>query len=79
LKDDLEYRARLQVGTIRSRRAPPSGAAQARGEGLGLHLPRRRGARRALRLFPALRDLPDAKGPLAMPIVIEIVMLSWRP
>jgi anaerobic C4-dicarboxylate transporter DcuA len=26
--------------------------------------------------FPALRTLPDAKAPLAMPIVIEIVMLS---
>jgi anaerobic C4-dicarboxylate transporter DcuA len=26
--------------------------------------------------FPALRTLPDAKGPLAMPIVIEIVMLA---
>src|SRR4029450_11804148 len=26
--------------------------------------------------FPALRHLPGAKGPLGMPIVIEIVMLS---
>jgi anaerobic C4-dicarboxylate transporter DcuA len=26
--------------------------------------------------FPALRTLPDAKAPLAMPIVIEIIMLS---
>ena len=26
--------------------------------------------------FPALRELPGAKGPLAMPIVIELVMLS---
>ena len=77
LKDDPEYQARLQAGAIpapkaAAERPPLKPAAKA----LGVHLPRRRGARRALRLLPGAAHLPGAKEPLAMPIVIEIVMLS---
>ena len=53
LKDDPEYQARLAAGEIPAplvgRRAP---AAEARRQGLGVHLPRRRRAGRAVRLLP---------------------------
>ena len=53
LKDDPEYQARLEAGADSGaeggRRAA---AAQAGGEGLGVHLPRRRRAGRAVRVLP---------------------------
>jgi len=77
LKDDPEYQARLRSGVI----PQPKGAAD--------RPPLKPGAKLSafvflvgvalvvlFGFFPALRDLPDAKGPIAMPIVIEIVMLS---
>jgi anaerobic C4-dicarboxylate transporter DcuA len=77
LKDDPEYQARLKSGGIPQPKAttvrPPLKAGATLSAGLFLI---------AVALvvlfgfFPALRQLPGAKGPLAMPIVIEIVMLS---
>jgi anaerobic C4-dicarboxylate transporter DcuA len=77
LKDDPEYQARLASGAI-----PPPKAAAARPVlkpaaklsailflvGVALVV--------LFGFFPALRHLPGAKAPLAMPLVIEIVMLS---
>jgi anaerobic C4-dicarboxylate transporter DcuA len=77
LKDDPEYQARLASGAI-----PPPKAADVR--------PVLKPAAKLSAMlflmgvafvvlfgfFPALRHLPGAKGPLGMPIVIEIVMLS---
>ena len=77
LKDDPEYQARLKSGAIPQPKAaterPPLKAGAALSAGLFLV---------AVTLvvlfgfFPALRQLPGAKAPLAMPIVIEIVMLA---
>jgi anaerobic C4-dicarboxylate transporter DcuA len=77
LKDDPEYQARLQSGAI----PKPKTAAE--------RPPLKLGAKLSafvflvgvalvvlFGFFPALRQLPGAKGPLGMPIVIEIVMLS---
>jgi anaerobic C4-dicarboxylate transporter DcuA len=77
LKDDPEYQARLASGAI----PPPKAAAE--------RPPLKPAAKRSAALFllgvalvvlfgffPGLRQLPGAKSPLAMPIVIEIVMLS---
>jgi len=77
LKDDPEYQARLASGEI-----PPPQAAATRP-------PLKPGATLSAILFliavalvvlfgffPSLRELPGAKAPLAMPIVIEILMLS---
>ena len=77
LKDDPEYQARLASGAI-----PPPKAA-------GDRPPLKPRATLSAVLFlvavalvvlfgffPALRQLPGAKAPLAMPIVIEILMLS---
>ena len=77
LKDDPEYQARLASGVI-----PPPKAASERPPlkpaatlsavlflmGVALVV--------LFGFFPALRQLPGAKAPLAMPTVIEIVMLS---
>lgn len=77
LKDDPEYQARLASDAI-----PPPKAASERPPlkpaatmsavlfliGVALVV--------LFGFFPALRQLPGAKAPLAMPIVIEIVMLS---
>jgi anaerobic C4-dicarboxylate transporter DcuA len=77
LKDDPEYQVRLASGKI-----PPPKAAAVR--------PVLKPAAKLSAMlflvgvaivvlfgfFPALRQLPGAKGPLGMPIVIEIVMLS---
>jgi anaerobic C4-dicarboxylate transporter DcuA len=77
LKDDPEYQARLRSGAI-----PPPQAPTARPP---LPPPAKRSAAIFLvgvalvvlfGFFPALRQLPGAKAPLAMPLVIEIVMLS---
>jgi anaerobic C4-dicarboxylate transporter DcuA len=77
LKDDPEYQARLKSGAI----PQPKGAAE--------RPPLKPGAKVSafvflvgvalvvlFGFFPTLRHLPGAKGPLAMPVVIEIVMLS---
>jgi anaerobic C4-dicarboxylate transporter DcuA len=77
LKDDLAYQERLASGAI----PPPKAAAD--------RPPLKAGAKLSAGLFmvavglvvlfgffPALRQLPGAKGPLGMPVVIEIVMLA---
>jgi anaerobic C4-dicarboxylate transporter DcuA len=77
LKDDPEYQARLKSGAI----PPPKATAE--------RPPLKPAAKLSALIFlvgvalvvlfgffPALRQLPAAKGPLAMPLVIEIVMLS---
>jgi anaerobic C4-dicarboxylate transporter DcuA len=77
LKDDPEYQARLRAGAV----PPPKSAEQ--------RPPLAPAARISAWIFlagvalvvffgflPELRRLPGAKGPLAMPLVIEIVMLS---
>ena len=79
LKDDPEYQARLKAGlrSRRPRRAESPSAAQARGQGCR---PSSSSTGVALVVlfgfFPSLRTLPGAKSALAMPIVIEIVMMS---
>jgi anaerobic C4-dicarboxylate transporter DcuA len=77
LENDPEYQARLNSGRI----PPPQAAAE--------RPPLKAGATLSAALFlvavglvvlfgffPALRELPGAEAPLAMPIVIELVMLS---
>lgn len=77
LKDDPEYQARLASGQIPAPQADTS------------HTPLKPGARLSAFIFlagvalvvlfgffPNLRQLPGAKSPLAMPIVIEILMMS---
>ena len=77
LKDDPEYQARLAAGDVP---AP---------QRLTEHEPLKPTARLSAMIFltgvalvvlfgffPALRQLPGAKSPLAMPIVIEILMMS---
>ena len=77
LKDDPEYQARLAAGTIPVPKRPPSGRRSRPPRSLRPALPRRRRAGRRVRILPAaLRTLPGAEGALAMPIVIEIVMLA---
>ena len=77
LKDDPEYQARLRAGEIpvpvtAANRPPLKPAARLSAllflVGVALVV--------VLGFFPELRKLPGAKGPLAMPIVIEIVMMS---
>jgi anaerobic C4-dicarboxylate transporter DcuA len=77
LKDDAEYQARLKAGQIPAPKAAgerPPLTPTARNSALvflaGVALVVVFG------FFPELRQLPGAKDPLAMPIVIEIVMLS---
>jgi len=77
LKDDPEYQARLAAGEIPAPKStdsqqplPPAAKASALIFLVGVALVVLFG------FFPALRQLPGAKAPLAMPIVIEIVMMS---
>jgi anaerobic C4-dicarboxylate transporter DcuA len=77
LKHDPEYQARLKAGEIpapKSAEQRPALAPAAKASALifliGVALVVLFG------FFPALRQLPGAKAPLAMPIVIEIVMMS---
>jgi anaerobic C4-dicarboxylate transporter DcuA len=77
LKDDPEYQARLQAGAIPVPQAtaqrpplPPAAVTSAVIFMFGVALVVLFG------FFPALRHLPGAKAPLAMPLVIEIVMLA---
>jgi anaerobic C4-dicarboxylate transporter DcuA len=76
LKDDTEYQARLAAGKVPAPKAaserPLKPAAKLSAylflAGVALVV--------LFGFFPALRTLPGAKGPLAMPVVIEVVMLS---
>jgi len=77
LKDDPEYQARLKSGAIPAPTAaaerPPLKPAATRSAmiflvGVALVV--------LFGFFPTLRQLPGAKAPLGMPVVIEIVMLS---
>jgi anaerobic C4-dicarboxylate transporter DcuA len=77
LKDDPEYQARLKEGKIpapklAAERPPLKPAAKASAliflVGVGLVV--------MFGFFPALRQLPGVKDPLAMPLVIEIVMMT---
>jgi anaerobic C4-dicarboxylate transporter DcuA len=77
LKDDLVYQERLLAGEIPPPKAaadrPPLTAAAKRSAvifllGVALVV--------VFGFFPALRQLPGAKSPLGMPVVIEIIMLS---
>jgi anaerobic C4-dicarboxylate transporter DcuA len=77
LKDDPEYQARLKAGAIPApksagQRPPLAPTAKISAwiflAGVALVV--------LFGFFPELRRLPGAKGPLAMPLVIEIVMLS---
>jgi anaerobic C4-dicarboxylate transporter len=77
LKDDLEYQKRLAAGQIpppkpAGERPPLKPAAKVSAfvflTGVALVV--------LFGFFPALRTLPGVKEPLAMPIVIEIVMMS---
>jgi anaerobic C4-dicarboxylate transporter DcuA len=77
LKDDPEYQARVKSGAIppppaASQRPPlpPAAVTSAVIFLIGVALVVLFG------FFPALRHLPGAKAPLAMPLVIEIVMLA---
>jgi anaerobic C4-dicarboxylate transporter DcuA len=77
LKDDPEYQARLKAGTIPAPKATdvrpvlkPAAKLSALIFLIGVALVVLFG------FFPELRQLPGAKSPLAMPLVIEIVMLS---
>jgi anaerobic C4-dicarboxylate transporter DcuA len=77
LKDDPEYQARLKSGAIPAPKAAaerpplkPAGKLSAIVFLIGVALVVLFG------FFPELRQLPGAKAPLAMPTVIEIVMLS---
>jgi anaerobic C4-dicarboxylate transporter DcuA len=77
LKDDPEYQARVKSGAIppppAAAQRPPLPPAAVRSAvifliGVALVV--------LFGFFPALRHLPGAKAPLAMPLVIEIVMLA---
>jgi anaerobic C4-dicarboxylate transporter DcuA len=77
LPDDPDYQARLRAGSVPAARRPedrPPLAPAAKVSafmflgGVALVV--------LLGFFPALRTLPGQKGPLAMPVVIEIVMMS---
>jgi anaerobic C4-dicarboxylate transporter DcuA len=77
LKDDPEYQARLAAGKIPKPKAgaerpplKPAAKLSAYLFLLGVALVVLFG------FFPELRRLPGAKGPLAMPLVIEVVMLA---
>jgi anaerobic C4-dicarboxylate transporter DcuA len=77
LKDDPEYQARLKSGAIPQPKSTAARPALKPGATLSAAL-----FLVAVALvvvfgfFPALRHLPGAKAPLAMPTVIEIVMLA---
>jgi len=77
LKDDPEYQALLAAGKVPApkaagERSPLKPAAKRSAYlflvGVGLVV--------LFGFFPALRTLPGAKGPLAMPTVIEVIMLA---
>ncbi|HEX7784952.1 MAG TPA: anaerobic C4-dicarboxylate transporter [Methylomirabilota bacterium] len=77
LADDPEYQARLAAGAIPQPKAATVNTSLKPGAraSAGLFLVAV-GLVVLFGFFPHLRQLPGAKGPLAMPTVIEIVMLS---
>ena len=77
LKDDPEYQARLASGQIPPPQADTSQAPLKPGARLSAFIFLAGVALVVLfGFFPSLRQLPGAKSPLAMPIVIEILMMS---
>ena len=77
LKDDPEYQARLAAGQIPAPQADTSRTPLKPGARLSAFIFLAGVALVVLfGFFPSLRQLPGAKSPLAMPIVIEILMMS---
>jgi anaerobic C4-dicarboxylate transporter DcuA len=77
LKDDPEYQTRLKAGEVPPPKAAAAGAQLKPTAKLSAFLFLAGVALVVVfGFFPALRTLPGAKGPLAMPIVIEVVMLA---
>ncbi|HEU5293282.1 MAG TPA: anaerobic C4-dicarboxylate transporter [Burkholderiaceae bacterium] len=77
LKDDPEYQARLRAGEVPPAKALDAGAALPPAAKVSAFIFLAGVALVVLfGFFPGLRTLPGAKSALAMPIVIEIVMLS---
>ena len=77
LKDDPEYQARLATGQIPAPQADTSRTPLKPGARLSAFIFLAGVALVVLfGFFPSLRQLPGAKSPLAMPIVIEILMMS---
>ena len=77
LKDDPEYQARLKAGEVPAPKTAAGRPALAPTASRSAYLFLAGVALVVLfGFFPSLRQLPGAKAPLAMPIVIEIVMLS---
>ncbi|MBL8526848.1 MAG: anaerobic C4-dicarboxylate transporter [Burkholderiales bacterium] len=77
LKDDPEYQARLKAGLVPPPKAHDAGAQLKPTAKLSAFLFLTGVALVVLfGFFPALRTLPGAKGALAMPIVIEVVMMA---
>jgi anaerobic C4-dicarboxylate transporter DcuA len=77
LKDDPEYQARLKSGQVPPPKELSKKAALKPSAKISAYLFLAGVALVVLfGFFPGLRTLPGAKGPLAMPIVIEIVMMS---
>jgi anaerobic C4-dicarboxylate transporter DcuA len=77
LKDDPEYQARLAAGQIPAPKAITERAPLTPASKISAYLFLGGVALVVLfGFFPGLRTLPGAKGPLDMPIVIEIVMMS---
>ena len=77
LKDDPEYQARLAAGQIPAPQADTSRTPLKPGARLSAFIFLAGVALVVLfGFFPSLRQLPGAKSPLAMPLVIEILMMS---
>ena len=77
LKDDPEYQARLAAGQIPAPQADTERAPLQPGAKLSAFIFLTGVALVVLfGFFPSLRQLPGAKSPLAMPLVIEILMMS---
>ncbi len=77
LKDDPEYQARLKAGEVPAPKTAAERPALAPSASRSAYLFLAGVALVVLfGFFPSLRQLPGAKAPLAMPIVIEIIMLS---
>jgi anaerobic C4-dicarboxylate transporter DcuA len=77
LADDVEYQARLREGKVPAPAAPSEQAPLASSAKPSAYLFLAGVALVVLfGFFPQLRQLPGAKSPLAMPIVIEIVMMA---
>jgi anaerobic C4-dicarboxylate transporter DcuA len=77
LKDDPEYQARLKAGEVPAPKAAGDKVELKAGAKVSAYIFLAGVALVVLfGFFPSLRQLPGAKAPLGMPIVIEIVMMS---